>query len=608
MGNDFIFMPYFFHHRIFYNGEQIFLNKKNIEAIKLILQDNQLKDEDDLSKLVNFETFRKVLGSSITNDSLFSCGDEEIDKNEENRFSILGQIDGKEQNYMLINIYNKNYSLENKINPSFNFSEFEELEKNEKFRVLGYPEKKAEDYCSIVIFGPKEECNMAFIDGFLNFLFDINEDCSYRLKLVPCDNEEENENVECLISIRYICSEKGNFKFICINKIKNFDEDDLEKFSECLKKEKYINLFLFNQSFLMSFELNNQDILHKILNSNEFDKYAAFFACPFNSFQIQLKLLFLQENLKYKDKFELIRYMFDNGFINAELIKETIIQVLENDERLREHFISCSFDFNSIFYENKDNKSNLFLYKLTMEGYSYFYNIVTDRKKNNIFVDISSFTNDNFKELVELYKFNVIKQKKIEMKKVEKMIEQKKDKRSNLQSYEDELDNITRDININRNNLSLFVPNNSTKIKINNNKKTMVCNICKFNCHENCNDSNKTYCKSFKFNLKNLKCTKCPNRCSIENHELVSYKYKNAEYKTIKEILEGNFEIETLEKNYESMSSTIREYESKIGKNKLIFFENKKFDKQNLKWYEILLFDIFNYKEEDFSSSTCQIF
>lgn len=56
------------------------------------------------------------------------------------------------------------------------------------------------------------------------------------------------------------------------------------------------------------------------------------------------------------------------------------------------------------------------------------------------------------------------------------------------------------------------------------------------------------------------------------------------------------------------MSSTIREYESKIGKNKLIFLENKKFDKQNLKWYEILLFDIFNYKEEDFSSSTCQIF
>ena len=206
MGNDLIFSPFFFHHRIFYNGEQIFLNKNNIETIKLILKDYHIKEEDDILKLANFETLRKALGSSITDDSLFLCGDEEINKNEENKFSILLLPDDKNGNKILINIYTKNYNLENKTNPSINFSELEELEKNEKFRVLGYPEKKAEDYCCIVIFGSKESHNMRFIDGFLNFLFDINEDSPYRLKLVSLDNNEENEDFGYCIDIRYICS------------------------------------------------------------------------------------------------------------------------------------------------------------------------------------------------------------------------------------------------------------------------------------------------------------------------------------------------------------------------------------------------------------------
>ena len=297
--------------------------------------------------------------------------------------------------------------------------------------------------------------------------------------------------------------------------------------------------------------------------------------------------------------------MYDKKFINEELIKETIIQVAENDERLREHFISCSFDFNSIYNENKNNKNNLFLYKLTMEGYSYFYNIVIDRKKNNIFADISLFTDDNFIEFLELYKFNIIKQKKIEMKAIEKIFEKEKNKIKILKNYYDELENIKEKINIKKNNLSFFVPNNSTKIK-NNNKKAMVCNICKFNCHENCNDLNKIYCKNFKQKLNDFKCTKCPNRCSIKHHEIVSYKYENTEYKTIKEILERSFEYEILEKNYDLMKSMIEKYESKIEKDKLNFLENKNFVKQNLKWYEILLFDIFNYEEH--SSEFCQIF
>lgn len=525
MGIDIYFNPLFFLHRMFYNGEQIFLDKNNIKQLKLILKDYHLKERDDIENLATFEILRKVLGSSISNDSLFLYGDEEINKKEENQFSILCSMEYSLRDKVLINIYNKNYCFENKINPSFNFSELKEIEKNEEFSILEYQEKKAEDYSCIVIFGGDKNSNMEFIDGFLNFLFDINEDSSYRLKLASNDNREEDEDKDedfgCSITIRFICSEKGNFKFICINQMANFDEEDLNKFSRYLKEEKFINLFLFNHIHLKDFEFNNNDILQKIINSNESDKYACFFACPFNSLHLHLKLLYLQENLKFKDKVELIRYMYDKGFINEELIKKTIIQVAENDEKLREKFISCSLDYESIYYKNKSNKNNYFLYKLTMKGYSYFYNIVTDRKKNNIFVDISLFTDDNFKDFFDIYKFNIIKQKKIEMIKLEKIIEQEKNKITKLKNYDDELENIKNTITIKENNLSFFVPNNSTKMKINNKRKTMVCNICKFNCHENCNDLKKINCKIFKQNLNNFKCNKCPNKCPIENHEIV---------------------------------------------------------------------------------------
>ena len=612
MGIDIIFTPMFFHHRMFYNGEQIFLNKNNIETLKLILKDYHFNEEDDIANLSNFQTLRKVLGSLINKDSFFLCGDEEVNKNEENQFSILRSIENEDKDKILINIYNKNFCFENKINPSFNFSELKEIEKNEKFSILEYPEKKAEDYSSIVIFGSYKEQNIAFINGFLNFLFDINENSAYRLKLVSNDNKDEDEeNFGLSITIRYICSEKGNFKFICINQVTNFDENDFKKFSEYLKKEKYINLFLFNQVMLREFEFNNSDILQKILNSNESDKYACFFVCPYNSLQLHLKVLYLQENMKFKDKVELIRYMVDKGFINEELIKETIIQAAENDERLREQLISCSLDYESIYYENKNNKNNSFLYIITMKGYSYFYNIVTDRKKNNIFVDISLFIDDNFTDFLALYKYNIIKQEKIEMIKLEKKIEQEKNKIINLENYDDELENIKNNIINKKNNLSLFVPNNSIKKKINNKRKTMVCNICKFNCHENCIDFKKINCKSFKQNLSDYKCTKCPNKCSIENHEIVDYKYENEEYKTIKEILEGNFEFEKFQKNYDSMKSKIEEYESKLGKDDLIFLENQNFNKQNLKWYQIILLEILDYKEPSFNFNfgpNCQIF
>ena len=109
MGIDIYFNPLFFLHRMFYNGEQIFLDKNNIKQLKIILKDYHLKERDDIENLATFEILRKVLGSSISNDSLFLYGDEEINKNEENQFSILCSMENDFRDKVLINIYNKNY-------------------------------------------------------------------------------------------------------------------------------------------------------------------------------------------------------------------------------------------------------------------------------------------------------------------------------------------------------------------------------------------------------------------------------------------------------------------------------------------------------------------
>ena len=64
------------------------------------------------------------------------------------------------------------------------------MEKNDKFILYEYPLKDYIDYnYSIIIVGTKED-NINFINGFLNFLFDINENDQFRLKFESFDEEQ----------------------------------------------------------------------------------------------------------------------------------------------------------------------------------------------------------------------------------------------------------------------------------------------------------------------------------------------------------------------------------------------------------------------------------
>ena len=74
MGIELSYGAIFFHHKIFVNGKQIFLNEQNIKKIKSFLNKFQLKanDTDDVFiKLSNLKVLRNILGNSIHDNDIF---------------------------------------------------------------------------------------------------------------------------------------------------------------------------------------------------------------------------------------------------------------------------------------------------------------------------------------------------------------------------------------------------------------------------------------------------------------------------------------------------------------------------------------------------------
>ena len=98
-------------------------------------------------------------------------------------------------------------------------------------------EEELDEFFSVIILGTEEQ-NEYFINGFLNFLFGINEEDNYRFALEVLENnnnERKKQNHEKFIEKKVISSEKGNFVFTCINVDKSTRE-----------KIRKFNLIIFN--------------------------------------------------------------------------------------------------------------------------------------------------------------------------------------------------------------------------------------------------------------------------------------------------------------------------------------------------------------------------
>ena len=598
MGIEYCFTQIFFHHKIFLNGKQILLNKRCIENIRSILNDSHFTNEEEFFELTKLKIIRKIYEGVIPEDSVFLLDDREVTQEEENELKIFDffpeeKLDPTPYNRCYkINIFSRRLYLEKEIKSSFKVSGFKILEKNEKFSLIEYPETKEEkgkEYFSILIFGSKIG-NLLFINGFLNFLFDIKDNDPYRFKLESSDYDNYYEDYSVPIDTKFIHTEKGNFKFNCVNIREDweFSDDDVKLLIDFFNKEKNINIIAINMNNSLFFN-DNLDLIDKIMNSYEHELYDIFFVCP-NYIHSHLKFSFLQKKFGLKDKLNAIHHISKKNYLNEKLIKDTILHVAEADENLREYLISSSFDFESIYNENK-SKNALFSYNLTMESYSYFYNILNKRKQK--FVDLSFFISDNFNEIRKSYDLYIIKQKKLELEKLKLKLDNEKNKKEEISKYLKEIKNIKElikdDIKIN----TLKIPNNSEKIifKESDKMKTNVCHLCKFNCHIKCKDSNTASCKSFK--LKTNKCKFCPNKCPLEYHEIVNYKYINSKYEEYDEILKEKINRIILKLKYEELGDP---NELTIEEEQLKMVENKKFNNQRLKWTDELLLIIFNYK------------
>ena len=545
-----IFYPIFFHHKIFINGEQIFLNEDNIENIKQILKGFHAENNQDILDLLNLNTIRKIYGDLIPEDAIFFMNNREIkiDKEKASLYPLFQKS--------ILNIFSPKFYIEQNIeHSSFSFSNLKILEKNEKYNLCEYPHKKEEiDYYSVIIFGKKDN-NIGFVCGFLNFIFDIHENDPFRLIY---EFQDETNN---FIDIKFITSKKGNFKFSCINLESDLNQKHLEELLKFLENENDINLILFNMNGFDYNFFEKDDIIEKYLKLEESQKYEVFFSCP-NSVHLILKLQFLQTKINFLDNLNL--FLENKG--NDQLLNEVVLQTAKIDEILRQNFFSCFFNYECIF-DAKQSNNSFFLYTITMKGYSYFYNIIIDREKR--FIDFSFFIyylsiikdklsitdnkiknleekkDKNSKEIYELenLKKNLLEQIKNKEEEIGNLERQLEDKNSDLNNRVNILNNKIEYLMNNKKAIQkkkvFFFPINSQNLEISNlyNEKTNVCHTCKFNCHKNCEDLSKTFCSSFNLNLKGFKCNFCPNKCNLDSHEIVSFQYPKYEYKKFDDIL-----------------------------------------------------------------------
>ena len=524
MGDDLtkgIIGSIFLHHRIYINGEQIFLDEKCIENIKEILNDLDLLTNLNIFKL---SIVRKIFKDLIPDDSIFLMDRKEISKEDEKEIDIYDFI-GKNE---IINIFSpKLYTKVEYKKTFFNSNNYKVLETKNNFNIIQYPiqyqQIEQNDYYPIIIYGTQES-NLSFLDGFLNFLFNINIDDSYRLLL-----ERSNNDIKDFINIKYINSNKGNFKIIYVN-IKKKINLDLEKIKEV---ENTLESFA-NENYIDLLVCNNTEIE---ICSIEKLKDNIFFCCPNNTFY-GYKFNFLNIEMNFEEK---VKDWMKN-------FKEIVLNIAELDEKMRSQFISCYLDFSSIFKDEK-NFDNIFRYNITMKGYAYLYDSIIKRKNN--YINLSSLKRYlsylkqemiSIEEQIKLYEekkefYLKLKEKK-EMENKNQLKEYSNEKNKlleNLKNCESQISIYETILSYEKNilqNKSFLIPlekENSDKEYIYN-SKTNVCNICKFNCHLNCNHLFQSFCIG-------KKCKNCPNKCSSSFHKFVDYKYPIYDYRNILDIL-----------------------------------------------------------------------
>ena len=184
--------------------------------------------------------FRLKLVKLFPEDFIFLHSEIEINKDKESEIKLKEIKSPFDQIHLFSQTLYSNKEKQEKIN--LEFDKMKILEKNNFFSIYEYPQSKEYDntYYSILLYGSKSE-NTIFINGFLNFLFNVELEDNYRFKLESIENQNNN-----LIQVNNIKSFKGNFSFKCINKEYL---NKIEEIYEFFNKEKSFNSFIINKYY-----------------------------------------------------------------------------------------------------------------------------------------------------------------------------------------------------------------------------------------------------------------------------------------------------------------------------------------------------------------------
>ena len=300
------------------NEKQLLFDKQIFEKI------SQKKDElfkvmvGPEKELVTIDLIKEIFRDLIPDDAIL-LNEENIKKDN------LLKIENIDSFPDVIFFSPKLYGEEKRDLISFQYSDYKILEKNEKFILVEYPQKKENDYFTIIILGSKEK-NIKFVNGFLNFLFDIKEEDNIRLKIERKENDD-------IIEVIHISSNKGNFKFYCAN---------IEKQSPKNKDIKQLKQF---------FDIEKVDFI--VLNQNEFGE-------KFKETETFSKLK--------EEKF--IFFASPNPFLKAFLLLIFIPFFAEKDKKdifkfIIDKILSYYFDYDCIYSKVKNKEINIY-YKITM--------------------------------------------------------------------------------------------------------------------------------------------------------------------------------------------------------------------------------------------------
>ena len=287
--------------------------------------------------------FRLKLVKLFPEDFIFLHSEIEINKDKESEIKLKEITSPFDQIHLFSQTLYSNKEKKEKIN--LEFDKMKILEKNNFFSIYEYPQSKENDntYYSILLYGSKSE-NTIFINGFLNFLFNVELEDNYRFKLESIENQNNN-----LIQVNNIKSFKGNFSFKCINK-EYLNENGIEEIYEFFNKEKSFNSFIINKYY--SGDIDNYydectmyyRYLDRSMLSNDKEKYYQNFfliAADKYNFNVPETGNFLLINLNKYNEEKTIEEL--HQIYNEEIQKSSI----------NEFFFLMSFNFGNTFWNKK---------------------------------------------------------------------------------------------------------------------------------------------------------------------------------------------------------------------------------------------------------------